>query len=410
MTTYRTAGRMKAVLFVLAIVIILGALVYTQSLVSRMRDDAREFLNFYADVYARAASDFQGEDYSFIFEQIIQRINFPIIISSEKSGRPTAWKNIGIPPSDYSEKAVQKVISRMESMDESTNPIPLTYNDLVLGYIHYGDSKLIRELQWLPFIEIGVVALFILIGYTGYQTIRRSEQRLIWVGMARETAHQLGTPISSLLGWIELLQGQTEDEAKRSVISNMRQDVHRLEQVAARFSQISTKTKLSEVRLQEILDTVLKYIERRLPRTGKNVNLRVKGNPDITVHMNSELISWTLENLIKNGIDAIEKKAGEITIRCENPNPETLTIDVIDTGKGISEGNDRKNIFKPGYSTKTRGWGLGLSLAKRIVEEYHHGKLELVDSVPGEGTQVRITLNPKQLAAIYESRKPANSA
>jgi len=408
MKTYRTAGRMKAFLFVLAIVIILGALVYTQSLVNRMRDDAREFLNFYADVYARAASDFQGEDYSFIFEQIIQRINFPIIISNEKDSRPTAWKNVGIPPSDYSEETIQKITSRMQSMDESTNPIPLTYNDLVLGYIHYGDSKLIRELQWLPIIEILVVALFILIGYTGYQTIRRSEQRLIWVGMARETAHQLGTPISSLLGWIELLQARIEDDETQSVITNMRQDVQRLEQVAARFSQISTETKLTPVNLQDVIAVVLKYIERRLPRTGKNVDLLIEGDTDMTVHMNSELISWTLENLIKNGIDAIDKKSGKITIRCESPDPETLNIDVIDTGKGIQDGKDRKNIFKPGYSTKKRGWGLGLSLAKRIVEEYHHGRLELVNSVPDEGTQIRISLNPKQLASLYSSRKSSN--
>ncbi|MFO7875456.1 MAG: HAMP domain-containing sensor histidine kinase [Desulfovermiculus sp.] len=185
----------------------------------------------------------------------------------------------------------------------------------------------------------------------------------------------------------------------------MRQDVNRLEQVAARFSQISTTTKFTEVNLREVLDAVLKYIERRLPRTGKNVDLRVEGNPDVVVCMNAELIAWTLENLIKNGIDAIEKKSGEITIRCENPDPETLTIDVLDTGKGIPEGNDQKNIFKPGFSTKKRGWGLGLSLAKRIVEEQHHGKLELVDSVPGEGTQIRISLNPRQLASTHRAGK-----
>ncbi|MCF7805754.1 MAG: HAMP domain-containing histidine kinase [Candidatus Marinimicrobia bacterium] len=401
MKAYRTAGRMKAFLFILAILIVLGALIYTQSLVNRMRDDAREFLNFYADVYARAASEFEGEDYSFIFEQIIQRINFPIIISNERNSRPTAWKNIGIDPTDHSQEAIDKITERMHQMDESTDPIPLTYEDIVLGYIHYGDSNLIRELQWLPFIEIGVVALFILIGYMGYQTIRKSEQRLIWVGMARETAHQLGTPISSLLGWIELLREQKGDESIKEITSSMRQDVHRLEQIAARFSQISTQAHLKEENLGEIIRNVTEYIERRLPRIGKNVELQLDCDLDFEFPMNPELMAWALENLIKNGIDAIEKKTGTITIKCDHPEGNRLTIDVIDTGKGIADSGDRKNIFKPGYSTKKRGWGLGLSLTKRIIEEYHKGKLELIDSVPGEGTQIRITLYPGSL----DSRK-----
>lgn len=404
MTTYRTAGRMKAFLFVLAIVIILGALVYTQSLVNRMRDDAREFLNFYADVYARAASDFQGEDYSFIFEQIIQRINFPIIISAEKDSLPTAWKNVNVDPGNTSDAAIEKMTRRLQAMDQTTDPIPLMYNDIVLGYIHYGDSQLIRELQWLPIIEIIVVALFILIGYTGYQTIRKSEQSLIWVGMARETAHQLGTPISSLLGWIELLREKESDESTRAIISNMRQDVHRLEQVAARFSQISTETQLKELTLQTILKRVLTYIERRLPRTGKNVTLEIQGDTEVPLYVNQELMSWALENLIKNGIDAIEKKSGTITVSCERPEPNKLTIDVIDTGKGISNTTDQKNIFKPGFSTKKRGWGLGLSLTKRIVEEYHRGHVELIKSTPGVGTTIRITLYPEKLEKMYQTR------
>lgn len=404
MRPYRSAGRVKALLFILGIVIILGALLYTNSLVNRMRNESREFLNFYADVYAKAASDFQGEDYSFVFEQIIQRITFPIIISSNPDGNPTMWKNVGIPGDSTGSAVINKVTARMEKMDESHEPIPLTYDDIVLGYIHYGDSQLIRELRWLPYVEILVVALFILIGYTGYQTIRRSEQRLIWIGMARETAHQLGTPISSLLGWIELMEEQDLPEKTRQITGQMRQDVHRLEQIAARFSQISSAPDLEPIPLGEVISEVVRYINRRLPRSGKSVQLNVEGATDQVILLNQELLGWTLENLIKNGVDAIENQSGTITIRCE-ARDDDIFIDVIDTGRGIPGGSDRSNVFKPGYSTKKRGWGLGLSLAKRIVEEYHKGKLEVAESTPGKGTTMRITLNRRKLEELRPENK-----
>lgn len=404
MRPYRSAGRVKALLFILGIVIILGALLYTNSLVNRMRNESREFLNFYADVYAKAASDFQGEDYSFVFEQIIQRITFPIIISSNPDGNPTMWKNVGIPGDSTGSAVINKVTARMEKMDESHKPIPLTYDDIVLGYIHYGDSQLIRELRWLPYVEILVVALFILIGYTGYQTIRRSEQRLIWIGMARETAHQLGTPISSLLGWIELMEEQDLPEKTRQITGQMRQDVHRLEQIAARFSQISSAPDLEPIPLGEVISEVVRYIKRRLPRSGKSVQLNVEGATDQVILLNQELLGWTLENLIKNGVDAIENQSGTITIRCE-ARDDDIFIDVIDTGRGIPGGSDRSNVFKPGYSTKKRGWGLGLSLAKRIVEEYHKGKLEVAESTPGKGTTMRITLNRRKLEELRPENK-----
>jgi len=408
MKAYKSAGRLKAGLFIVAIALILGALIYTQSLVSRLRSDVREFLNFYAEVYAKAASEFQGEDYSFIFEQIIQRINFPIIISSKKDSNPTAWKNVGVDPGDMSAEAIERVTDRMQTMDKSTNPIPLTYNNMLLGYIHYGDSRMIRELQWLPYIEIFVVAMFILIGYLGYQTIRRSEQRLIWVGMARETAHQLGTPISSLLGWIELLNSKDLSDEMQDVVGEMRQDVNRLEQVTARFSQISSEAHLSEVNLRNILESLVEYTRRRLPQTGKSVKLQVEGDTDITLSLNTELISWTLENLIKNGIDAIDTKQGKITVQIEQPDENKVVIDVTDTGKGIGNSSDRSNIFKPGFSTKKRGWGLGLSLAKRIIEEYHHGELELAWTEPGKGTTLRITLFRDRLEDIAKRRHSGN--
>jgi len=393
---------MKAILFLLAIFIILGALIYTQSLVSRLRDDIREYLNFYVDVYAESASDFGSSDSRFFLEEIIRRINFPIIISSDKDANPTAWKNIGISPTNVTKQILAEVTSRMQKMDESHEPIPMQFQELTIGYIHYGDSRIIRELQWLPYIEILVVAMFLLIAYTGYQTIRRSEQRLIWVGMARETAHQLGTPISSLLGWIALLREQALSRRAEDVIGHMRRDVRRLEQITERFSHISSKEGFEDVPLETVIGEVVGYISKRLPHYNKSVSLEVRGDTDVRLPLNKELMEWALENLIKNGIDAIEGKTGTIQVVVTDRDENTVSIDVIDSGRGIGDHTRKTNIFKPGFSTKKRGWGLGLSLTKRIVEEHHRGRLELVSS-SGTGTTIRITLFRNKLSSLQEA-------
>ncbi|MEJ2051780.1 MAG: HAMP domain-containing sensor histidine kinase, partial [Calditrichota bacterium] len=338
----------------------------------------------------------------FFLEEIIRRINFPISISSNQNANPTAWKNIGVSPTNVTKQMLRDVTRKMHKMDESHDPIPMQFQELTIGYIHYGDSRIIRELQWLPYIEILVVALFILIAYTGYQTIRRSEQRLIWVGMARETAHQLGTPISSLLGWIELLREQTLPMSAEEIMGHMRRDVRRLEQITSRFSHISSKEVLMETRLVEVIEEVVEYIKKRLPHYNKSVSLKVRGEPDIQLPLNKELMEWALENLIKNGIDAIEGNAGTIEIVASGRDDNTVSIDVIDSGKGIGNHTKRTNIFKPGFSTKKRGWGLGLSLTKRIVEEHHRGKLELISS-SRTGTTIRILLFRNKLEGLKDT-------
>ncbi len=397
MKSFHSAGRLKAIFFVLGILLVLGALIYTQSLVNRLRDDVREYLNFYADVFAEEATDFDNTDSSFLFEEIVQRIDLPLIISGQKYSAPNAWKNIGIPPGKPSEEELAKILDIMQEMDEANEPIPLIFEDIVLGYIHYGDSKVIRELQWLPYIEIAVVALFIFIGFTGYQTIRKSEQRLLWIGMARETAHQLGTPISSLLGWTALLKEKKLSDDSQGIVSNMQQDIHRLEKVASRFSEISGTEHLEVSSLEKIISNVVTYMKRRLPQTGKNIELTVKGDTDLQIPLNPDLMEWALENMIKNGVDAIEGQDGEIMIHVRQPNQSIVQIDIIDTGKGIESQQNWDKIFKPGYTTKKRGWGLGLSLVRRIIEEYHGGEVKVMHSAAGEGTTIRVSLSLQTL-------------
>ncbi len=399
---YRGAGRFKSFLFGSAIVIILGLLWYTQKIVNGLRNEARQILLFYTKLYARAASEASDADLSFIFEQIIQGTDFPIILCTENF-EPTTWKGIDIPPdSSNSPAARARVQQLVESMRAEIDPIPLTYIDpqtgqaRVLSYLIYGDSKLIKQLQLLPYAEIVVAGMFILVGFWGFNSIRRNEQRLIWVGMAKETAHQLGTPISSLLGWIELLRSRSGAANGDSTLNEMQRDVERLGKVASRFSQIGSQADLKEQDIVPILDDIVKYFRRRLPQMGKEVHLEIFNSSPAEIRpvaINRDLFEWVLENLIKNSLDAIEKPKGEILLELmpATDGRQRLTLDIRDNGRGI-EPAIRKNIFKPGFSTKKRGWGLGLSLAKRIIEDYHHGKLFLKETRAGEGSTMRIVL------------------
>ncbi len=396
---YHLAGRIKSFLFITAVAIILGLLWYTQEIVNGLRAEARSILLFYAQLYARAANDADDGALNFIFEEIIKRTEFPIILASAE-GEPIGWKGIHVSQdSTSSPRARQEVRDIMHAMQREIEPIPLTYLDaptgrsITLNYLIYGDSKRIKQLQWLPYIEIGVVALFILIGFVGFNSIRRGEQQFLWVGLAKETAHQLGTPISSLLGWLELLRGQTGDNGKQQTLDEMQRDVERLSKVAARFSQIGSRTDLKEQDLGALVEDVVKYFRNRLPQMRKEIRLVVTKSELPPVPLNRELFEWVLENLLRNAVDAIESAKGEIAIELTPAleKPYRVILDVRDNGRGI-EPSARKNIFRPGFSTKKRGWGLGLSLAKRIVEEYHHGKLFLKETRVGEGTTMRILL------------------
>lgn len=396
---YHLAGRIKSFLFITAVALILGLLWYTQEIVNGLRAEARSILLFYTRLYARAANDADDSSLNFIFEEIIKRTEFPIILASAE-GEPITWKGIHIPTdSTNSPRARQEVREIMRAMQSEIEPIPLTYQDATTGqsiplnYLYYGDSKRIKQLQWLPYIEIGVVGLFILIGFVGFNSIRRGEQQFLWVGLAKETAHQLGTPISSLLGWLELLRAQIGENGKQQTLDEMQRDVERLSKVAARFSQIGSRTDLKEQDLGALVEEVVKYFRSRLPQMRKEIRLVVTKGELPMVPLNRELFEWVLENLIRNAVDAIENEKGEITIMLTpaTEKPERVIIDVRDNGRGI-EPSARKNIFRPGFSTKKRGWGLGLSLAKRIVEEYHHGKLLLKETKVGEGTTMRIVL------------------
>jgi len=384
----RLFGGFKGILFVLAVGAGLSLHLYTQNVVSQLRDESRALVLFYARMYAHVAETESSEDLSFIFDQIISRTNFPLI-QTDTLKNPIGWKGISILPSDTSKaglKAVRRIIDRL---DRGIKPIPVKYSKRTLAYLYYGDSHLIQQLQWLPYVEIGFVALFILIGFFGYANIKRSEQKSIWVGMAKETAHQLGTPISSLMGWIEIMKSGKKTKPGE-IYEEMERDLRRLRQVTQRFSQIGSKPDLKKSKIDEPLMQTVEYIGRRAPQVVRRVAIDESYGETTPVPMNPDLFQWAVENVMKNALDAMDKPEGKIQIR-SGTTKKIVFVEIEDNGRGIDKG-DWKRIFKPGFSTKKRGWGLGLTLAKRIAEDYHGGRLFVKESTPGKGTVMRMEL------------------
>ena len=328
-----------------------------------------------------------------------------IITDSLEARRFVFWRNVPVPidsalerfSAEDSLRALRRLEALQAEMDATYAPIPI---DLSFPgeagaqrrqFVHYGESYLVRELRIFPYVQLLFVGLFILVGYLGFSYVRRSEQSSLWVGMAKEAAHQLGTPISSLMGWTELLQsGALEKEQEAEALAEVKNDILRLGRVTNRFSDIGSKPKLEVMPLAPVISATADYMRRRIPQGRGRVDLDVHVPPDVQAPLNAELFEWVIENLVKNALDAIEGQEGRIAITARRTDGR-LHIDVKDTGKGIDR-RQWKNVFRPGYSTKKRGWGLGLSLAKRIVEDYHGGALTLAHSRPGHGTTFRIEL------------------
>ncbi|MBN2105410.1 HAMP domain-containing histidine kinase [bacterium] len=389
----RHFGGFKGLFFLYAMIFGLSLhYFYIQKIIHQLREESRAQLQLYAKILSRVveAENSENMNLNFIFEEIIRQINFPMI-NTDRDDYPVSWKGIGIDSEDRSEKTLEKVERLVARMDKEIDRVEIKYQDQILGYLYYGDSLLIQQLKWLPTVEIVVIGLFLLMGFLGYANTKKSEQRHIWVGMAKETAHQLGTPISSLMGWIEVMQS-AKTVHKKEILKEMQHDVQRLRQVSNRFSQIGSKPHLQSVALKDVIHDAADYIRRRAPQLGKPVTIHETVQDDIKVLLNRDIFQWALENIMKNALDAMDKEEGIIDMQlgaCQNGC--TAYIEIRDNGRGILEKNV-KRIFKPGYSTKKRGWGLGLSLAKRIVEDYHKGNLFVKESRFGEGTIMRIEL------------------
>lgn len=387
MNLYKHTGNIKAGLFILGIALVIGLLAYTQMLVKELRKDNREIVRLYAEIIANTVQDDNDANLDFVFENIIRKVKFPLI-QSDVNYNPQMWKNL---PENVN--TLEDRLRFMKTIDKLNEPFPLTYKDdivgeITFGFLHYGDSSIVQKLQWWTTIEIFAIAAFIFLGFTGFTFIRNNEKRHIWVGMARETAHQLGTPVSALMGWVDWLKEHPEKTT--DMIPEMEADLLRLEQIGRRFSKMGSEPEMEEFDLSERVERVLNYLEKRMPSLGKKVQLINDIQPGISIRANGSLLAWSIENIIRNGIDAIDREDGMVSVALRKESDE-IKIRIRDNGKGVPR-KDWRNIFRPGFSTKQTGWGLGLSLAQRIVQEIHGGKLGIIESAEGQGTTIEISL------------------
>ncbi len=393
-----------AYLFLAATVIILAFLVYMQIfVVDPMRRDSRDIIKRLAFFYGMATQDtvvVSDLDVEFIF-QTISNTNFPVVITGSR-GEPHMWKAIEIPlgnPGDLGPDDLRRMQGIVRRLDTENPPYSFEIPQIGPRVLHYGDSPLVRRLAWLPWVALCVTALFVGVGYLGFRNIKNSEQRSIWVGMARETAHQLGTPLSSLYGWIELIKtelehssGPVDEQTRRrfdQIVVSMEEDTSRLNKIVSRFSLIGSTPELRLENLRRVVEETASYLRGRLSR---EVQIVQRDYEVPLVPLNRQLLGWAFENLFKNAADAMEGKGGKIEISAEvRSEGEWVDVRVRDNGKGIQP-HLLKQVFLPGYSTKERGWGLGLAFVKRIIEDYHRGRISVQESLPEMGTTFLISL------------------
>ena len=342
-------------------------------IIDSFREEARGQVRSLASEYSDAITNSNDDEIRFILDIMLPSLKFPMIIKNN-NGVIYSEINIDIPYDRGSLEYSQHMAELENEMDKYYKPLDIYIDNFKVHEIHYGDPEIINKLIWLPYLEIIFFIFFILIAFTGFQLIRKDEKNLIYAGMARETAHQLGTPISSLMGWIKLLE---EGDDKEKIIQNINQDLDRLSVISDRFSKIGSIPQMKNINIHTLLLNVCDYIKTRAP---KSIEFIVVNNIDKNILGDLTLLDWAFQNIIKNSVDAISNNEnGKILIKIDIYYDNHICIDIEDNGKGIPR-KHKTNIFKPGFSSKKRGWGLGLSLTKRIIEEIHSGKIWLLQS------------------------------
>jgi signal transduction histidine kinase len=374
--------------------IVIISLLYTRYLATRLaeREDqqARQFSEAIKQI-TRSAQDSALADCDLTLQLMVieQNTTVPVVLLDE-AGRIEAYRNIEDRNLEEMDTAlVRQALHRMIAAGADTIPIVLLPDiDKKLIYTH---SNLLSLLEWYPYVQLFLIAVFIMFGYMGFSAARRAEENLVWLGMAKETAHQLGTPITAILGWVDALEaGNEDDPSNLEMLGELRTDIRRLELVADRFSKIGAQPELRAVNLYDQLEKNRQYMQRRAPRRVRFEFPDPGAEAPEMVQLNAHLFDWVLENLLRNALDAMEEGTGLISLRVYKE-PGFVCFDLSDTGKGIPP-NRLRTVFKPGYSTKTRGWGLGLSLSKRIIEQYHKGRIFVKKSEIGKGTTFTVKL------------------
>lgn len=387
MDIYKKKSRWKLYLGILGLVIIAISMVYTNYLVKQLEDEEKKKVQIWSEAYYRLndqTADLSA-DLSLNLAIIEANTTIPIILVNNGGGID-AVRNFGL-EKDTSEAFINSAELKAElSVIKKSGLEPIPIDNFKIYYKH---SKILVLLRYFPLVQMILIAAFIIFGYLGFSSARKSEQNQVWVGMAKETAHQLGTPITAIIGWIDHLKLlHEEDESTQEIVTELGNDVGRLELIAERFSKIGSAPDLEPINIIEQLNKCREYMQRRSPRQIE-FNFPNVENQQVMANINPPLFDWVIENLLRNALDAMDGK-GKIAVQVFEER-KFVCIEVSDTGKGIPA-NKFKTVFQPGYTTKKRGWGLGLSLVKRIVEQYHKGKIFVSKSVINEGTSFMIKL------------------
>jgi two-component sensor histidine kinase len=380
MDIYYRKQRWKLYLFLFAAIIGIGSLLYTNRLVSVLAQEEKKKVELWAEATRQLADvNLTGQDFGFPLHVVQYNTTIPVILVDQDENiiEKRNLDSLKMENPDYVRRQLNK-------MKDENPPIEVDLGDGLVNYVYYRNSTLLTKLTYYPYIQLGMILLFILVAYLAFSASRKAEQNQVWVGLSKETAHQLGTPTSSMIGWVELLKEKYPD---KKLVSELEKDAGRLEQITERFSKIGSKPVLKNENIKDILQDSLDYIKTR---ASDQVKFTLESHKeDLLAPVNKALFQWVVENLCKNAIDAMDSR-GSLKISLKEQGRQIM-IDFEDSGKGIPK-NRQKTVFKPGYTTKHRGWGLGLSLAKRIVEIYHRGKIFVLHSEPGKGTVIRIVL------------------
>lgn len=380
MNIYRQKFIWKLLLIIIAVIIGVGSLFYTNRLVDQLKIEEQKKIELWAEATRLVVNEVDDDVLNFLVAIIEENSTVPAILTDE-AGNIASSVNIDSTRVDD----ISYLTDQLNRMREKGEVIEFSFGESDKNYIYYRDSTILTKLTYYPYIQLGVIVIFIFISYFAFSMARKAEQNQVWVGMSKETAHQLGTPTSSLSGWAELLKLKLPDS---TLPEELTRDIGRLEKITDRFSKIGSKPELKEEQLIEVVSTTLDYLKSR---SSSKVDFLIVDNckGGTSVLLNASLFEWVLENIIKNSVDAMNG-IGKVTISL-NKGHNSLVLDIEDTGKGIPK-SAWKTVFKPGYTTKKRGWGLGLSLSKRIIEIYHKGKIFVKSPESGQGACFRIVI------------------
>ena len=386
---YSQKSRIKLLIIIVALVIGAATVIYTNILVAKLAEREEQLIDLYAKGQESISNINNEDNLAFILEEVITANKSVPVILTDANEKIQDSRNLVL-PANMSEQQREKFLRReIEKMKAQHKPIIARYGEKSFNYIFYKDSSLLTQLRYYPYVQLMVMACFSLMAYFAFSYSRKAEQNRVWVGLAKETAHQLGTPLSSLMAWYEYLKASPKFD-NEPIVEELGKDVRRLEIITERFSNIGSVPDLKDENILRVTENAIAYLQNRV---SKKVAFNVKAEfpPDTPAKVNIPLFEWVIENICKNAIDAMEGK-GRIDLTLSYAGKNNIAIDIKDNGKGIPK-RKVNDVFLPGYTTKKRGWGLGLALAKRIIENYHQGKLFVKWSEVGKGTTFRLLLN-----------------